>query len=73
MGGKISEEDKKTLLAAIKEKTEWLEENPSAEAEDYEDQLSEIQAIAGPISSKLYGGAGGASDEEQVPFSHDEL
>jgi heat shock protein 5 len=34
-------------LAAIKEKTEWLEENPSAEAEDYEEQLAEIQATVG--------------------------
>ena len=47
MGGKITDEDKATLLAAVKEKTEWLEENPQAEAEDYEDQLSELQAIAG--------------------------
>jgi heat shock protein 5 len=73
MGGKISEEDKKTILAAVKEKTEWLEENSSAEAEDYEDQLAEIQAIVAPISSKMYGGAGGAGGDDQVPFSHDEL
>lgn len=70
MGGKITEDDKKSILEAIKEKTEWLEEHPNAEAEDYEDQLSEIQAIVGPISSKMYGGAGG---DDQVPFSHDEL
>jgi len=72
MGGKISDEDKKTILAAVKEKTDWLEDHPNAEAEDYEDQLSEIQATVGPISAKLYGGAGGAG-EEDVPFSHDEL
>ena len=47
MGGKITDDDKETLLAAVKEKTEWLEENPQAEAEDYEDQLSELQRIAG--------------------------
>jgi len=45
MGGKISEEDKETILAAVKEKTEWLEEHPNVEAEDYEDQLSEFQSI----------------------------
>ena len=45
MGGKISDEDKQTILDAVKEKTEWLEEHPDAEAEDYEDQLSEFQAI----------------------------
>jgi heat shock protein 5 len=47
MGGKISEDDKATILAAVKEKTEWLEDHPEAEAEDYEEQLSEIQAIVG--------------------------
>ena len=47
MGGKLSEEDKETILAAIKEKTEWLDEHPTAEAEDYEDQLAEIQATVG--------------------------
>ena len=45
MGGKISEEDKETILAAIKEKSDWLEENPNAEAEDYEEQLSNFQSI----------------------------
>jgi len=74
MGGKITEDDKETILAAIKEKTEWIEDHPTAEAEDYEEQLSEIQAIVGPISAKLYGGAGGpgASDDD-IPYSHDEL
>jgi hypothetical protein len=31
----------------LKEKTTWLEENPEAEAEDYEDQLSELQSTVG--------------------------
>ncbi len=73
LGGKISEEDKKTILAAVKEKTEWLEDHPNAEAEDYEDQLSEIQAVIGPISAKLYGGGAPGGGDDQVPFSHDEL
>lgn len=71
LGGKLSADDKKTILAAIKEKSDWLEENPNAEAEDYEDQLSEIQATVGPITAKLY--SGGAGGDDEVPFSHDEL
>lgn len=47
MGGKISSDDKETILAAIKEKTEWLEEHQDVEAEDYEDQLAELQAAVG--------------------------
>jgi hypothetical protein len=43
----LSKDDKETILDAIKEKTTWLEENPEAEAEDYEDQLSELQSTVG--------------------------
>ena len=31
-------------MSAVKETTEWLDENPNAEAEDYEDKLGELQA-----------------------------
>ena len=56
MGGKITSDDKETILSAIKEKTEWLEEHTDAEAEDYEDQLSELQAAVGVghLSCALY-------------------
>ena len=53
MGGKISAEEKETILAAVKEKSEWLEEHPNAEAEDYEEQLSELQATVGVRSFLL--------------------
>jgi len=43
----LSKDDKETILDALKEKTSWLEENPEAEAEDYEDQLSELQSTVG--------------------------
>ena len=41
MGGKISAEDKKTILATIKETTEWIDENgTSATSEDLEEKLA---------------------------------
>ncbi|ODN93398.1 chaperone DnaK [Cryptococcus wingfieldii CBS 7118] len=73
LGGKLSEDDKDTILSAIKEKTEWLEEHPQAEAEDYEEQLSELQATVAPITSNLYSGGGSAYDEEMPFGGHDEL
>jgi len=73
MGGKISSEDKAEILAAVKEKTEWLDDHPDADAEDYEEQLAELQATVGPITAKLYSGAGGGYDDDEIPFSHDEL
>ena len=41
LGGKISDDDKKTILATVKETTEWLEVNGSnASVEDLEEKLA---------------------------------
>ncbi|KAH8904340.1 78 kDa glucose-regulated protein precursor [Coniochaeta sp. PMI_546] len=73
LGGKIDEEDKETLLDAIKETTEWLDENgATATTEDFEEQKEKLSNVAYPITSKLYSGsAGGAEGDE--PLDHDEL
>ncbi|KAJ1338328.1 endoplasmic reticulum chaperone BiP [Microdochium nivale] len=72
LGGKIDEDDKETLLDAVKETIDWLEENSAeANAEDFEEQKEKLSNVAYPITSKMYGGAGGAGDEE--PLDHDEL
>ncbi|KAI0063058.1 heat shock protein 70 [Artomyces pyxidatus] len=81
LGGKIDDADKKTLLALTKETTDWIDgEGASATADELEEKLSAVQAIVNPITSKMYGSAGGSdsysagADEEQEPFhSHDEL
>ena len=72
LGGKLSDDDKKTILATIKEATEWVESNgQTATSEELDEKLSEVQAVVQPITSKLYeGGAGGGGEE---PSSHDEL
>ena len=80
LGGKIDDDDRKTLLALTKETTEWIEtEGQVASAEALEEKLAEVQTIVNPITSKLYsesgpGGYGPGEDDEQEPFrSHDEL
>ncbi|KAF2837449.1 78 kDa glucose-regulated protein-like protein [Patellaria atrata CBS 101060] len=74
MGGKIDEEDKETILEAVKETTDWLEENAaSATTEDFEEQKEKLSNVAYPITSKLYGSAGGAPDGDDEPEGHDEL
>ncbi|KAI0839874.1 78 KDA glucose-regulated protein-like protein precursor [Hypoxylon sp. FL0890] len=73
LGGKIDEEDKETILDAVKETTDWLDENAAtATAEDFEEQKEKLSNIAYPITSKLYSGAGGAADDDE-PSGHDEL
>lgn len=78
LGGKIDDDDKKAILEAVKETTEWIEEyGQSATAEDLEEKLTEVQNVVNPITSKLYAGGNdyaSGDDYEQEPFhSHDEL
>uniref|UniRef100_A0A093VL07 Endoplasmic reticulum chaperone BiP n=1 Tax=Talaromyces marneffei PM1 TaxID=1077442 RepID=A0A093VL07_TALMA len=75
LGGKLDEDDKETILEAVKEATDWLDEHgASATMEDFEEQRQKLSSVAYPITSKLYGsgpGAGFESDDE--PSGHDEL
>ncbi|KAL1844941.1 hypothetical protein VTK73DRAFT_1476 [Phialemonium thermophilum] len=74
LGGKIDDDDKETILEAVKEVTDWLEENgATASTEDFEEQKEKLSSVAYPITSKLYGGAGGAGGEDDEPSGHDEL
>ncbi|RYP16915.1 hypothetical protein DL765_004839 [Monosporascus sp. GIB2] len=73
LGGKIDDEEKETILDAVKETTDWLEENAAdATAEDFEEQKEKLSNVAYPITSKMYQGAGGAADDDE-PINHDEL
>ncbi|KAI9742997.1 MAG: ATPase with role in protein import into the ER [Claussenomyces sp. TS43310] len=75
LGGKIDDDDKETLLEAVKETTEWLEDNAAtATSEDFEEQKEKLSGVAYPITSKLYGGGGAAGGDDDEEFAgHDEL
>jgi len=76
LGGKIDDDDKETILEAVKEATDWLEENAgTATTEDFEEQKEKLSNVAYPITSKLYSsGAGGMPDYgDDEPSGHDEL
>jgi endoplasmic reticulum chaperone BiP len=77
LGGKIDEDEKETILEAVKEATDWLDENAqTATTEDFEEQKEKLSNVAYPITSKLYsGGAGGMPDygDNDEPSEHDEL
>ncbi|OJJ45510.1 hypothetical protein ASPZODRAFT_69773 [Penicilliopsis zonata CBS 506.65] len=73
LGGQIDEDDKQTILDAVKEVSEWLEENAAtASTEDFEEQKEQLSSVAYPITSKLYGSAPDDYDDEE-PSGHDEL
>jgi heat shock protein 5 len=71
LADKLEAEDKATIEEAIKGALEWLDENQSAEKEEYEEKLKEVEGVCNPIISKVYaktGGGGGDSADD-----HDEL
>ncbi|KAJ5267156.1 Endoplasmic reticulum chaperone BiP [Penicillium angulare] len=72
LGGQVDEDDKQTILDAVKETIDWLEDNAAtATAEDFEEQKEQLSSVAYPITSKLYGSAPPPEDDE--PVDHDEL
>ncbi|KZZ96674.1 Heat shock protein Hsp70 [Moelleriella libera RCEF 2490] len=74
LGGKISDEEKETILEAVKEATEWLDENGTeASAEDFEEQKEKLSNVAYPITSKMYGGAAPGGEKPEDGEFHDEL
>lgn len=56
---KVGEEDSKKLETAAQETIDWLDASQAASTDEYKDKQKELEAIANPIMSKFYGGAGG--------------
>lgn len=53
---------------------EWLEDNPNAEQQEYEEKLKEVEDMANPIIQEAYRATGGHSDDDHDAFGeHDEL
>merc|ERR1712027_88340 len=51
---KISESDLKTISDKCEETIKWLDQNQSAEVDEFKHKQSEIEGICNPIVSKLY-------------------
>lgn len=78
LADKLSEEDKEELDSVINEALDWVDENPEAEAEEYEEKQKEVEKVANPIMRELYQGmggqpGGGMDEEEDYDFGDDEL
>jgi len=73
---KLSAEETEKIEKALKETSEWLDENMSAQKEDYDEKKQELEKVVHPIFSKFSGGGGGGpgygGEDEEMP-SHDDL
>ena len=82
LGDKLDEDDKQTVLDAVDEAIEFLENNLDADKEEYEEALKTLESACNPIIEAAYkehGAPGGAppSDDDDFDddddFMHDEL
>jgi len=73
LADQLSAEDKKELTDTIDETLDWMDENPEADKEDYDEKLKEVEQIANPIMRNLYAGGAGGGDEDMGDFGDDEL
>jgi heat shock protein 5 len=77
---KLSEEDITTLKDAVKEASEWLDENLTAGKDEYETKKTEFESVVHPIFAKFQpkggeggpGGFEGPDDSDEMP-GHDDL
>jgi len=69
----LSDEDKEKIEEVVKEAIQWLEENPTADKEDMDEQYRAVEKIAAPIMSKLYGNSEHVQAGKPDMPGHDEL
>lgn len=65
-GSKLPDEDRRTIKDAISDARDWYNSNSeTAEKDEIDDKLKEIQGVIDPIVKKLYGSAGGEDGEDE--------
>ena len=60
----LSAEDKKELQDMVDETLGWMDENPDAGKEDYDEKQKEAEQVANPIMRNMYAGGAGGDDWE---------
>ncbi|SOV14121.1 heat shock protein 70 [Plasmodium sp. DRC-Itaito] len=63
LADKIEKEDKNTILSAVKDAEDWLNNNSNADSEALKQKLKDLEAVCQPIIVKLYGQPGGPSPQ----------
>ena len=58
IASKLPADDKKKIDDAIEQAIHWLDINQTAEADEFEDKLKELESICNPIIAKMYQGGG---------------
>merc|ERR1711988_114137 len=67
---KLNETDRKTISDKCEETISWLDQNQSAEVDEYEDKQKELETMSKPFMSKIYGQTGQSCGQQQQEKSH---
>jgi heat shock protein 5 len=71
MADAMESDEKEKVEEAVRGANDWLEGNPEAEKEDYDEKLRELEDACNPVISAVYQRSGGAPGDEED--DHDEL
>lgn len=68
---KMAADDKQRVMEAVESALKWLDANQTAEKDEFEHRLKEVEKVCAPIVTKLYQGAsgGGAAPPGGHPHS----
>lgn len=61
---KLDPDDKESLNTAVEEGLVWMEDNPAAEKDEYDEKQKEVEQIANPILKKAYESAAGGGEAD---------
>jgi len=64
---KLDAADKQAIESKCSEVISWLDNNQTAEKDEFEDKKKELQAVVSPIMQKVYAAAGGAQSGTGMP------
>jgi len=75
MAGAMDGGEKEKVEAAVREAYEWLDGNPDAGKEEYEEKLRELEDVCNPVMSAVYQRSGGSRRDGDGggDDDHDEL
>ena len=73
LGGKLSEEDKTTIMDAVDSTIEWLDSNGDADTAEFKEKKEELEGIVNPIITKLYEEQPPPPEDDAEDFEKDEL
>ena len=70
--GKLTSDDEETIEEALRDGQSFLDENPEAEKDEYDEKRKEVEGICDPIIQKSMG-QGGAGEEDEEDWDEEDL